>query len=109
MKTLVTGGQATRYVACYFIAGQIRFAGWLRVLLLATVIALFAPVVAAQDTIAPGAKVSVVSDPSCRMSRARAYVPSWPSTHPVPDRLHIVTRLQPSSMRAYSKERYAAK
>jgi quercetin dioxygenase-like cupin family protein len=56
------GGQATRYVARYFIAGQTRFAGWLRVLLLSAAAALFAPIVAAQDTIAPGAKVSVVAD-----------------------------------------------
>ena len=62
MKIVVSGGQATRYVARYFIAGQTRFAGRLRVLFVATAIALFAPVVAAQDTIAPGAKVSVVSD-----------------------------------------------
>jgi quercetin dioxygenase-like cupin family protein len=62
MKIVVTGGQATRDVARYFIAGQTRFASWLRVLFLATAIALFAPVVAAQDPIAPGAKVSVVSD-----------------------------------------------
>ena len=47
MKTVVTGGQATRHVAHYFIAGQTRFGGWLRVLFLATAIALFAPVVAA--------------------------------------------------------------
>jgi quercetin dioxygenase-like cupin family protein len=56
------GGQAARYVARYFIAGQTRFAGWLRVLLLSAAAALFAPIVAAQDTIAPGAKVSVVAD-----------------------------------------------
>jgi quercetin dioxygenase-like cupin family protein len=62
MKSVVTGGQATRYVARYVIAGQTRFGGWLRVLFLATAIALFAPVIAAQDTNAPGAKVSVVSD-----------------------------------------------
>ena len=61
MKSVVTGGQATRYVARHFIAGQTRFAGWLRVLL-ATAVVLFAPIVAAQDTNAPGAKVSVVSD-----------------------------------------------
>jgi quercetin dioxygenase-like cupin family protein len=62
MKIVVTGGQATRYVACCFIAGRTRFAGWLPVLFLATATALFAPIVAAQDTIAQGAKVSVVSD-----------------------------------------------
>jgi quercetin dioxygenase-like cupin family protein len=62
MKIVVSGGQATRHVARYFIARQTRFAGWLRVLFVATTIALFAPAVAAQDTIAPGAKVSVVSD-----------------------------------------------
>ena len=56
------GGQATRYVVRYFIAGQTRFAGWLRVLLLSAAAALFAPIVVAQGTIAPGAKVSVVSD-----------------------------------------------
>ena len=59
------GGQAPRYVARYFIAGQTRFAGWLRVLLplfLSAAAALFAPIVVAQDTIAPGAKVSVVAD-----------------------------------------------
>jgi quercetin dioxygenase-like cupin family protein len=56
------GGQATRYVARYFVAGQTRFAGWLRVLLLSAAAALFAPIVAAQDMIAPGAKVSVVAD-----------------------------------------------
>jgi len=43
-----------------FIAGQTRSAGWLRVLFLFAAVALFAPIVAAQDTIAPGAKVSVV-------------------------------------------------
>ena len=47
MKSVVTGGQATRYVARYVISGQTRFGGWLRVLFLATAIALFAPVVAA--------------------------------------------------------------
>jgi quercetin dioxygenase-like cupin family protein len=62
MKTVVTCSQAIRYVARYFIAEQTRFAGWPRALLLATAIALFAPVVGAQDTIAPGAKVSVASD-----------------------------------------------
>ena len=56
------GGQATRYVVRYFIAGQTRFAGWLRVLLLSAAAALFAPIVVAQGTIAPEAKVSVVSD-----------------------------------------------
>ena len=56
------GGQAARYVARYFIAGQTRFAGWLRVLLLSAAAALFAPIVVAQGTIAPGAKVSVVFD-----------------------------------------------
>jgi quercetin dioxygenase-like cupin family protein len=56
------GGQATRYVARYFVAGQTRFAGWLRVLLLSAAAALLAPIVAAQDMIAPGAKVSVVAD-----------------------------------------------
>jgi len=56
------GGQVTRYVARYFVAGQTRFAGWLRVLLLSAAAALFAPIVAAQDMIAPGAKVSVVAD-----------------------------------------------
>ena len=55
------GGQVTRYVARYFVAGQTRFAGWLRVLLLSAAAALFAPIVAAQDMIAPGAKVSVVA------------------------------------------------
>ena len=54
-------GQATRYVASYFM-GQARFARWLSVLLLSAAVALFAPIVVAQDTIAPGAKVSVVSD-----------------------------------------------
>ena len=48
--------------AANFIAGQTRFAGWLRVLFLSAAVALFAPIVAAQDTIAPGAKVSVVFD-----------------------------------------------
>ena len=55
-------GRATRYVARYFIAGQTCFAGWLCVLLLASAAALFAPIVVAQGTIAPGAKVAVVSD-----------------------------------------------
>jgi len=62
MKTVVTGGQATRHVAHYFIAGQTRFAGWLGVLFLSAAVASFAPIIAAQDTNAPGAKVSVVSD-----------------------------------------------
>jgi quercetin dioxygenase-like cupin family protein len=48
--------------AANFIAGQTRFAGWLRLLVLFAAVALFAPIVAAQDTIAPGAKVSVVFD-----------------------------------------------
>ena len=98
-------GRATRHVAGYFIAAQTCFAGWLCVLLLASAAALFAPIVVAQGTIAPGAKVAVVSTTNCRMSRARACVPSWSSTHPVPDRLHIVTRLRPSSMRASLRER----
>ena len=50
----------TAIPAANFIAG--RFAGWLRVSFLSTAVALFAPIVAAQDTNAPGAKVSVVSD-----------------------------------------------
>jgi len=45
-----------------FVAGQTRIAGCLRVLFLSATVALFAPIVAAQDTIAPGAKVSVVFD-----------------------------------------------
>jgi quercetin dioxygenase-like cupin family protein len=49
-------------VARYFIAGQTRFAGWLRVLLLSAAAALFAPIVVAQGTIAPETKVSVVFD-----------------------------------------------
>jgi quercetin dioxygenase-like cupin family protein len=56
------GGQATYHVARYFIAGQTRFAAWPRVLLLSAAAALFAPIVVAQGTIAPGAKVSVVFD-----------------------------------------------
>jgi quercetin dioxygenase-like cupin family protein len=56
------GGQATRYVTRYLSARQTRFAGWLRVLLLSAAAALFAPMVMAQGTIAPGAKVSVVFD-----------------------------------------------
>jgi quercetin dioxygenase-like cupin family protein len=55
------GGQVTRYVASYCM-GQARFARWLSVLLLSAAAALFAPIVVAQDTIAPGAKVSVVTD-----------------------------------------------
>jgi quercetin dioxygenase-like cupin family protein len=54
-------GQVRRYVACYFM-GQTRFAGWLSGLLLSAAAALFAPIVMAQGTIAPGAKVSVVFD-----------------------------------------------
>jgi quercetin dioxygenase-like cupin family protein len=60
MKIVVTGGQATRHAACCFIAGQTRFVGWLRVLLLSAAVAFSAPIIAAQDT--PGAKVSVVFD-----------------------------------------------
>jgi quercetin dioxygenase-like cupin family protein len=56
------GAQATRDVARYFIPGQTPFASWLCVFLLAAAAALFAPVVVAQSTIAPGAKVSVVFD-----------------------------------------------
>jgi quercetin dioxygenase-like cupin family protein len=48
--------------AANFVAGRTRFAGWLCLSFLATAIALFAPVVAAQDTTAPGGKVSVVFD-----------------------------------------------
>ena len=62
MKIVVSGGQATRCVARYFMARQTQIAGWLRVLFLASAMALLAPVVVAQDTIAPGAKVSVVSE-----------------------------------------------
>src|SRR5688572_23491078 len=51
---------ATMTPSANFIAGQTRFASWLRVLFLPVAVALFAPIVAAQDTIAPGAKVSVV-------------------------------------------------
>jgi quercetin dioxygenase-like cupin family protein len=55
-----SGSQATRYVARYLIAGRTRFAGWLCVLLLSAAVALLVPIVAAQDTIASGEKVSVV-------------------------------------------------
>jgi quercetin dioxygenase-like cupin family protein len=48
--------------AANLVAGQTCFAGWLRALLLSAAVALFAPMVAAQDTISPGAKVSVVFD-----------------------------------------------
>ena len=41
MKIVVTGGQATGYVARYLIAGQTRFAGWLRVLFLSAAVASF--------------------------------------------------------------------
>ena len=60
--TLTSGGQATRHVALTFSAGQKRPDDWLRLLFLSAAVALFAPVVAAQGTSAPGAKVSVVSD-----------------------------------------------
>ena len=62
MKIEVTGGQATRSVARYFIAEQTRFAGWLGVLFLSAAVASFPPIVAAQDMSGPGAKISVVSD-----------------------------------------------
>jgi quercetin dioxygenase-like cupin family protein len=48
--------------AASFIAGQTRFTGGLGVLFLSAAVASFAPIVAAQDTIDPGAKVSVVFD-----------------------------------------------
>jgi hypothetical protein len=91
------------------LAGQTRFAGWLRVLFLSAPLALLAPAVAAQDTIAPGAKVSVVFDhelPNVPGKSMRAVLVEYAPGAGSP---HIVTRLQPSSMRAYSRERYAAK
>jgi quercetin dioxygenase-like cupin family protein len=58
-----TGGRrAARYVIRYFSTGPARLACWLRVLLLAVAAAWFAPIVVAQGTIAPGAKVSVIFD-----------------------------------------------
>jgi quercetin dioxygenase-like cupin family protein len=62
MKSVVTGGQASRSGVRHVTAGTTRFAGWLSVLFLAAAIALFAPVGGAQNTIAPGSKVSVVFD-----------------------------------------------
>jgi quercetin dioxygenase-like cupin family protein len=62
MTSVVAGGQATRYDARYVDAGQPGFAGLLRVFFLVAALALFAPIVAAQDTIAPGSQVSVVFD-----------------------------------------------
>jgi|GEM_PF-120164 quercetin dioxygenase-like cupin family protein len=58
----IGGGRPHAMWPRYFIAGQTRFADWLRVLLLSAAVALFAPIVVAQGTIAPGAKVSVVFD-----------------------------------------------
>lgn len=54
------GGQTACCVARYLIPEQSRFADWLLVLFLSAAAALLAPIVAAQDTIAPGAKVSLV-------------------------------------------------
>ena len=56
------GGQATGAVARYVVGGPRRFAGWRCVVLLAAAAGLFAPMVVAQGTIAPGAKVAVVFD-----------------------------------------------
>jgi quercetin dioxygenase-like cupin family protein len=56
------GGRAAHSVRRYFITGQARFACWLRILLLSAASACFAPIVVAQGTIAPGAKVSVIFD-----------------------------------------------
>jgi quercetin dioxygenase-like cupin family protein len=55
-------GVDTVIPAANLIVAQTRFAGWLGVLFLAAVVASFAPIVAAQDAIAPGAKVSVIFD-----------------------------------------------
>jgi len=59
---LPSTGAETMTPAANFLAGQTRFAGWLGILFLSAAVALFAPIVAAQDTIAPGARVSVVFD-----------------------------------------------
>ena len=55
-------GADTVAPAADFIAGKTRFARWLRALFFCAAIVLLAPIVAAQETIAPGAKVSVVFD-----------------------------------------------
>jgi quercetin dioxygenase-like cupin family protein len=57
-----TGGQAIGCVAHYLIGEKLGAARWLAILLVSVAAALFAPIVVAQGTIAPGAKVSVVSD-----------------------------------------------
>jgi Cupin domain len=58
-----TGGRrAARYVSRYFSTGQAGLACWLSVLLLSVAAAWLAPIVVAQGTIAPGAKVSVIFD-----------------------------------------------
>lgn len=58
---IVTGSERGN-IAGDWIVGQTRFAGRLGVLFLAAAVALFAPIVAAQDKLAPGATVSVVFD-----------------------------------------------
>jgi len=109
MKTVVTGGQATRHVAHYFIAGQTRFAGWLGVLFLSAAVASFAPIIAAQDTNAPGAKVSVVSDhelPNVPGKSMRAVLVEYAPGAGSPSHRH------PTSAFIYARvleERYAAK
>lgn len=61
-KVLIVTGSERGNIAGDWIVGQTRFAGWLGVLFLAAAVALFAPIVAAQDKLARGATVSVVFD-----------------------------------------------
>jgi hypothetical protein len=73
-------------------------------LLLAAAAALFATSVIAQQTIAPGANVSVVFDQGCRMSPAERRV-VLVEYAPGSDRRHIVIRPRPSFMRGCWKGR----
>ena len=78
-------------------------------LLLTAAAALVATSVAAQETIAPGANVSVVFDQELPNVPGKSMRAVLVNTNPVPDRPHIVTRPRPSFMRACWKERSVAK
>jgi pimeloyl-ACP methyl ester carboxylesterase len=102
-----TGCSQAMLYARYFIAGQTRFAGWLRVLFLSAGAALLAPIVVAQDTIAPGAKVSAVFDqelPNAAQGACERCSRCWTSrlSTPVVNLIDIQVR---SHLRANSQTR----
>ena len=78
-------------------------------LLLAAAAALFATSVVAQQTIAPGANVSVVFDEELPNVPGKSMRVVLVEMLPVPDRRHIVIRPRPSFMRGCWKGRSAAK